>query len=131
MLYFHLRNSTTDYDRSDIRYSLKGSGMMVLLDRVENTYCLAKNGLYKYQHLWIDPLHRSTNIMLEYNTPCRESEVIALLVRLLDTLLDRSSNEKRSLCYYTQCAQTPLTHQYSGKPEQLSVGLWLVLIAQR
>lgn len=68
--------------------------------------------------------------MLEYNTPCTGSEVIALLVRLLDTLLDRCSNEKRSLCYYTECTQTPLTHQESGKPERLSVGPWLVSTAE-
>ena len=85
--------------------------MMALLGRIENNDCLAKSGLYKCQHLWIGPLHCSTNRMLGYNTVPYESDVIALLVSSLDTLLGCRNNEKRSLCHCTQCAQAPLTHQ--------------------
>ena len=105
--------------------------MMVLLGTIESNCCLATNGLYTCQRLWIDPLQSSTNRMLGYNNVPYESDVIAVPVNSLDAPLGWYSNAKSSLCYCTQCAQVPLTHRYCSKPGRLSIGPGLVLLAQR
>ena len=74
---------------------------MVLLGTIENICCLAKNGLYKCQYLRIGPLPCSTNRISGYDTGLHKSDVIALLIRLLDMLLHSRSNEKRLLYHCT------------------------------